>query len=132
VRFIITDMAKKDKVIEKQHQEDPQILLEKIMKTEVTSAERIAAARKDAEQQISEIQDKAAQSKKEAYASGRRARTRLVEGGLNKARSAADEKIKKSTTKADRILKKGQDSIAEAVNISVSFIIGEEIKEKSS
>ena len=125
-------VKKRDKVVEKQHQEDPQILLEKIMKAEVTSAERIAAARKDAEKQISDMQDQAAQSKKEAYASGRRARMRLVEGGLKKARTAADEKIKKSTIEADRILKKGQDSVSEAIEVSIAFILGEEIKEKTS
>lgn len=126
-------MKKKKKVVEEQqHQEDPEVLLEKIMKAEVNSAERIATARKDAEKQISDIQDKAAASKKEAYASGRRARSRLVDRGLEKARAEAGEKIKQSDVEADRTLKKGQNAIPEAVDISLEFILGKVSKEKLS
>lgn len=119
-------------VVEQQHQEDPEVLLEKIMKAEVNSAERIAIARKDAEKQISDIQEKAAESKKEAYASGRRARSRLVDRGLEKARTEAEEKIKQSGVEADRILNKGQEAVPEAVDISLAFILGKASKEKLS
>ena len=132
MRFIITDMKKKKMVVEQQHQEDPEVLLEKIMKAEVNSAERIAIARKDAEKQISDIQEKAAESKKEAYASGRRARSRLVDRGLEKARTEAEEKIKQSGVEADRILNKGQEAVPEAVDISLAFILGKASKEKLS
>lgn len=132
MRFIITGMRKKEEMVEEQRQEDPQVLLEKIMKAEVTSAERIAAARKEAEKRISDMQDKAAESKKEAFASGRRARTRLVENGLEKARAEAEGKISKSKIEADQILKKGQDSVSDAVEISLAFILGEEFREKNS
>lgn len=132
MRLIITDMKKKKMVVEQQHQEDPEVLLEKIMKAEVNSAERIAIARKDAEKQISDIQEKAAESKKEAYASGRRARSRLVDRGLEKARTEAEEKIKQSGVEADRILNKGQEAVPEAVDISLAFILGKASKEKLS
>jgi len=132
VRLIITDMKKKKMVVEQQHQEDPEVLLKKIMKAEVNSAERIAIARKDAEKQISDIQEKAAESKKEAYASGRRARSRLVDRGLEKARTEAEEKIKQSGVEADRILNKGQEAVPEAVDISLAFILGKASKEKLS
>ena len=132
MRLIITDMKKKKMVVEQQHQEDPEVLLEKIMKAEVNSAERIAIARKDAEKQISDIQEKAAESKKEAYASGRRARSRLVDRGLEKARAEAEEKIKQSGVEADRILNKGQEAVPEAIDISLAFILGKASKEKLS
>jgi len=125
-------MKKKKMVVEQQHQGDPEVLLEKIMKAEVNSAERIATARKDAEKQISDIQEKAAESKKEAYASGRRARSRLVDRGLEKARAEAEEKIKQSGVEADRILNKGQEAVPEAVDISLAFILGKASKEKLS
>ena len=125
-------MKKKKMVVEQQHQEDPEVLLEKIMKAEVNSAERIATARKDAEKQISDIQEKAAESKKEAYASGRRARSRLVDRGLEKARAEAEEKIKQSGVEADRILNKGQEAVPEAIDISLAFILGKASKEKLS
>jgi vacuolar-type H+-ATPase subunit H len=125
-------MKKKKMVVEQQHQEDPEVLLEKIMKAEANSAERIATARKDAEKQISDIQEKAAESKKEAYASGRRARSRLVDRGLEKARAEAEEKIKQSGVEADRILNKGQEAVPEAIDISLAFILGKASKEKLS
>lgn len=131
MRFIITDM-KKMVIQEQQYQEDPEILLEKIMKAEVNSAERIATARKDAEKRVSDVQDKAAASRKEVYASGRRARSRLVDRGLEKARAKAEEKIKQSDVETARILKNGQDVIPDAVDISLKFILGKVSKEMLS
>ncbi len=122
---------KKKIVVEEKKQEDPQALLEKILKAEVNSAERIADVRKNSEQQITAIQEEAEKTKKEAYASGRRARTRLVEKGLEKAKTEATAKIQQSNQETDRILKSGSNYINDAVAISLSFILGKETQENS-
>ena len=122
---------KKKTVVEEKKQEDPQALLEKIMKAEVNSAERIAEVRKNTEQQITAIQEEAEKTKKEAYASGRRARTRLVEKGLEKANAEAAAKIQHSKQETDRILKNGTQYIPDAVAISLSFILGKKTEENS-
>ncbi len=122
---------KKRIVVEEKNQEDPQALLERIMKAEVTSAERIAEVRKDAEKQITVLQDEAEKTKKEAYASGRRSRSRLVENGLEKARAEAAERMQQSNHETERILISGKQFIAEAVTNSLSFILGNAAQENS-
>jgi len=122
---------KKKIVVEEKNQEDPQALLEKIMKAEVNTAERIANVRKDAEKQINVVQEDAEKTKKEAHASGRRARTRLVESGLEEARAEAAEKIQQSNHETERILDSGKQYIADAVTISLSFVLGNGYQENS-
>ncbi|MGV8025876.1 MAG: hypothetical protein AB2L18_04920 [Anaerolineaceae bacterium] len=122
---------KKRIVVEEKNQEDPQALLERIMKAEVTSAERIAEVRKDAEKQITVLQDEAEKTKKEAYAGGKRSRSRLVENGLEKARAEAAERMQQSNHETERILISGKQFIAEAVTNSLSFILGNAAQENS-
>ena len=122
---------KKKVIVEEQKNEDPQALLEKIMKAEVASAEGIAEVRKQAEKKISTAQENAEKSKKEAYASGRRTRSRLVEKGLEKARKEAQEKVLQSENKVQNILEDGREFIPAAVTISLNFILSKVPEEES-
>jgi vacuolar-type H+-ATPase subunit H len=122
---------KKNAMIEVKSQEDPAVLLEKIMQAEVKSSDRIAGAKKDAERRIAIVQEEAANSRKEAYASGRRARTRLVENGIAKTKIAAEEKLHLSESETSKIIENGKQLIPEAVAISLGFILDRRSKEGS-
>jgi vacuolar-type H+-ATPase subunit H len=130
VRFIIIVMKKKV-MVEEQLQEDPAVLLERIMKADVTSANRIAVARKEADRRIATVQEEAVNSKKEAYVSGRRTRARLVENGLIKAKAVAEEKLQQSEYETSKIIENGKQYIPDAVSISLEFILGSKSKENS-
>lgn len=120
---------KKNAIIEMKSQEDPAVLLEKIMQAEVRSSDRIVMAKKDADRQIAIVQEEAANSKKEAYASGRRARSRLVENGIAKAKTMAEEKLHLSESETSKIIESGKQFIPDAVTISLEFILDRRSKE---
>lgn len=112
-------------------QEDPAILLEKIMQAEIRSAERISEVKKDADRQIAKVQEDAENSKKEAYANGRRARARLIENGILRANAAAEEKLHLSESKTSKIIENGEKFIPQAVALGLDFILGSGSKEIS-
>jgi hypothetical protein len=120
---------KKDAASVDKTQADPAVLLEKIMQAEVKSAEQISGIKKEADRRIAAVQVEAANSRKDAYASGRRARARLIENGIAKANEAAAEKLQFSESESVKIVEKGKRFVSEAVAISLDFVLGKRLKE---
>jgi vacuolar-type H+-ATPase subunit H len=122
---------KKKSMVPEPEQEPPELLLERIIRAEMDSADSIAAARKEAERQLLEVQKAAEKSKSDAYKNGRRTRTRIIERGLEKARGMAKEKINQSEQETTRILDSGKEFVPEAIALSLDFILGKYSQERS-
>lgn len=108
----------------------PQQSLEKILQLEIGIAEKIAAAKEEAENKVTETQDNISDHKNQIIENARLERDRMLQEGIAESKKAAEEKVTAAKVKAEKFLKMGEKYEEEAAEHVVKFIIESEGQEE--
>lgn len=108
----------------------PQQSLEKILKTEIQVAQKIAEAKEAAEKSISTARDEVVGVKEKIIEQARIDRERLLAEGLEAANFKAQEDFKAAETQSQQFFEKGQQFINSAADQVIALVLDQTDGEK--
>ena len=107
----------------------PQQALEKILQLEVEIAGKVAAAKEDSENKITEIQNNSTELKNQIIVNARTQRDKDFEEGIEKAHAMSDERLKKARSDAEKFVKVSRGFEDEAVAHVLDIVLKTDDKE---